>query len=89
MTELQTVLTWLTGYSNAQLAAHVERKSTFAEFFEEANVHSMAEEVKGIICGYRIEELGNALTRQVRVPDKLVDELVKGRAIKNALRAAH
>jgi len=86
--ELHTVLTWLTGYSDAQLAAHVERKSTFAQFFEEANVHPRAEEVKGVICGYRIEELDNALTRQVRVLDKLVDELARGRAMDRILRSA-
>lgn len=88
VTELHTVLTWLTGYSDVQLAAHLERKSTFAEFFEAANVHPMAEEVKGVICGYRIEELDNALTRQVRVLDKLVDELAKGRAMDRILRSA-
>ena len=82
------MLTWLTGYSDAQLAAHVERKSTFAVFFEEANVHPRAEEVKGVICGYRIEELDNELNRQVRVLDKLVDELTKGRAMNRILRSA-
>ena len=84
--ELQTVLKWLTGYSDVQLQAHVERQSTLAEFFEEASVNPISSEVKGVICGYRIEELDNDLTRQIRVMDKLVDELAKGRAMDRILR---
>ena len=85
--ELHTVLTWLTGYSDADVQAHVERASTLAEFFAEASVNPLYSEVKGVICGYRIEELDNALTRQVRVLDKLVDELAKGRAMDRILRS--
>ena len=87
MEELHTVLTWLTGYSNAEVQAHVKRGSTLAEFFDEASVNPLSSEVKGVICGYRIEELNNVLTRQVRVLDKLVDELAKGRAMERILRA--
>ncbi|MGB1618250.1 MAG: DUF2200 domain-containing protein [Flavobacteriales bacterium] len=85
--ELHTVLTWLTGYSDADVQAHVERGSTLAEFFAEASVNPLSVEVKGVICGYRIEELDNELTRQVRVLDKLVDELAKGRAMDRILRS--
>ena len=85
--ELHTVLTWLTGF-DADVQAHVERKTTLAEFFDEASVNPLASEVKGVICGYRIEELDNVLTRQVRVLDKLVDELAKGRAMDRILRSA-
>ena len=87
MAELHTVLTWLTGYSDADVQAHVERGSTLAEFFAKASVNPLSSEVKGVICGYRIEELDNALTRQVRVLDKLVDELAKGRAMDRILRS--
>ena len=86
--ELHTVLTWLTGYTDEQVQAHVERGSTLAEFFDEASVNPLSSEVKGVICGYRIEELDNELTRQVRVLDKLVDELAKGRAMDRILRSA-
>lgn len=79
MEELHTVLTWLTGYYEADVQAHVERCSTLAEFFDEASVNPLSSEVKGVIFGDRIEELDNELTRQVRVLDKLVDELAKGR----------
>ena len=85
--ELHTVLTWLTGYSDADVQAHVERGSTLAEFFAEASVNPLSVEVNGVICGYRIEELDNDLTRQVRVLDKLVDELAKGRAMDRILRS--
>ena len=85
--ELHTVLTWLTGYSDADVQAHVERGSTLAEFFDEASVNPLSSEVKGVICGYRIEELDNELTRQVRVLDKLVDELAKGRVMDRILRS--
>ena len=84
--ELQEVLTWLTGYSAEDIASHVKRKTTFAVFFAEAALNPRAELVTGVICGYRIEELDNELTRKVRVLDKLVDELAKGRAMEKILR---
>ncbi len=87
MAELHSVLTLLTGYSDADVQAHVERGSTLAEFFAKASVNPLSSEVKGVICGYRIEELDNALTREVRVLDKLVDELAKGRAMDRILRS--
>ena len=86
--ELLAVLTWLTGYSDAEIQAHVKRGSTLAEFFNEASVNPLSSEVKGVICGYRIEQLDNTLTRQVRVLDKLVDELAKGRTMDRILRTA-
>ncbi|MDA0729853.1 MAG: DUF2200 domain-containing protein [Bacteroidetes bacterium] len=84
--ELQEVLTWLTGYTEQDIEGHLDRKTTFVEFFAEAELNPRAELVTGVICGYRIEELDNALTRQVRVLDKLVDELAKGRAMEKILR---
>lgn len=84
--ELQAVLTWLTGYSEEDIASHLVRKTTFVEFFSEATLNPRAELVTGVICGYRIEALDNELTRNVRVLDKLVDELAKGRSMENILR---
>ena len=86
--ELHAVLTWLTGFSESDIAQHIERKTTFSQFFDEAEVNPVASEVRGVICGYRIEELDNVLTRQVRVLDKMVDELAKGRALERVLRQA-
>ncbi len=85
--ELQEVLTWLTGFDMTGIQEQIDRKTTFSEFFAEASVHPLSSEVKGVICGYRIEELDNELTRQVRVLDKLVDELAKGRAMHRILRS--
>jgi hypothetical protein len=59
---------------------------TFAEFFAGAELNPNADLIKGVICGYRIEEIDNPLTRQVRYLDKLVDELAKGRKMEKILR---
>ena len=85
--ELHAVLTWLTGFSDGDLGRQIDREHTFARFFEEATLNPMSSEVKGVICGYRIEELENSLTRRVRILDKLVDELAKGRALDRILRS--
>ena len=71
-------------------AAHTEQlikeKATFASFFEQATLNPRAELITGTICGYRIEEIKNPLTRKVRYLDKLVDELAKGRKMEKILR---
>ena len=84
--ELTEVLTWLTGYSGEDILSHIESKSTFAAFFGDASLNPNAVLVTGKICGYRIEDLENELTRNVRVLDKLVDELAKGRPMAKILR---
>lgn len=85
-TELQQVITWLTGFTTEQLQELIAAKVTFATFFEQATLHENAELITGVICGYRIEELDNPLTKQVRYLDKLVDELAKGRTMDKILR---
>ena len=84
--ELREVLTWLTGLSSDELDAHLEAKSTFADLFQAAELHENATLITGSICGYRIEELDNPLTKSVRMMDKLVDELAKGRPMDKVLR---
>ncbi len=84
--ELREVLTWLTGLSSDELDAHLEAKSTFADLFQAAELHENAPLITGSICGYRIEELDNPLTKSVRMMDKLVDELAKGRPMDKVLR---
>lgn len=84
--ELHQVLEWLTGFDNAKIAGHIENKSTFEEFFNQASLNPNAELIKGVICGYRIEEIETPLTPQVRYLDKLVDELAKGRKMDKILR---
>lgn len=86
--ELHEVITWLTGYSDKDIQHHIEEKSTFETFFKGATLHPNAHLIKGVICGYRIEEITNTLTQQVRYLDKLVDELAKGRKLEKILREA-
>jgi len=84
--ELHQVITWLTGYDDAKILKLNEGKVTFEEFFDGATLNPNAHLIKGIICGYRIEEIDNSLTRNVRYLDKLVDELAKGRKMDKILR---
>ena len=84
--ELHEVITWLTGYDDAQIADCIARKENFAAFFAAATLHPNAHLITGSICGYRIEALENPVTRQVRYLDKLVDELAKGRKMEKVLR---
>ncbi|MEM6456145.1 MAG: DUF2200 domain-containing protein [Acidobacteriota bacterium] len=86
--ELHQVIAWLTGFDEPKLHDLIERKATFREFFAEATLHPNAELIKGVICGYRIENIETPLTRQARYLDKLVDELAKGRKMEKILRTA-
>ena len=84
--ELHQVIEWLTGFDQVEVQKMIDEKVTFEMFFEKANLNPNAELIKGVICGYRIEEIDNVLTKQVRYLDKLVDELAKGRKMDNILR---
>ena len=84
--ELHQVISWLTGYNEKELDSMIEKKVSFQEFFKNARLHPNASLITGMICGYRIEEISNSLTRQVRYLDKLVDELAKGRKMEKILR---
>ena len=84
--ELHQVIEWLTGYDELRLQDFIDKKGTFETFFQNAELNSNAHLIKGVICGYRIEEIDNTLTQQVRFLDKLVDELAKGRKMENILR---
>ncbi len=86
--ELQQVIEWLTGYDEKKLQELIDRKVTFETFFQQASLHPNAPLITGVICGYRIEEIENPLTQQVRYLDKLVDELAKGRKMEKILRVA-
>lgn len=84
--ELHLVIEWLTGYDEKKLQELIEAKATFEIFFQQASLNPNAHLVTGMICGYRIEEIENPLTRQVRYLDKLVDELSKGKKMEKILR---
>ena len=84
--ELHRVIEWLTGFDEDQLHQLIEDEATFEKFFQQADLNPNAHRIKGVICGYRIEEIDNTLTRRVRYLDKLVDELIKGRKMEKILR---
>ena len=84
--ELHQVIEWLTGFNERKLQELIEEKATFEVFFHRANLNPNAHLITGVICGYRVEEIENPLTQQVRYLDKLVDELAKGRKMERILR---
>lgn len=84
--ELNQVIAWLTGFDENKLQTLIDEKATFETFFEQATLHPNGHLIKGLICGYRIEEIENPLTQKVRYLDKLVDELAAGRKMEKILR---
>lgn len=84
--ELFEVIHWLTGFNQIELEKLIAEKATFKVFFEKATLHPNAQLITGVICGYRIEEIENQLTKKVRYLDKLIDELAKGKKMEKILR---
>lgn len=79
--ELDFVISWLTGFDAQQLETYCAENITFKEFFDLAKLNDKAASIKGSICGYKIENLINPLTKNVRILDKLVDDLAKGKTL--------
>ena len=86
--ELHQVITWLTGFDDKKLQELIDEKVTFEQFFQRASLNPNAHLITGVICGYRVEEIENLLTQQVRYLDKLVDELAKDRKMEKILRGS-
>lgn len=84
--ELHEVIEWLTGFDEKKLQKLIDEKVTFETFFERARLHPNAHLITGVICGYRIEELENPLTKKARYLDKLIDELARGKKMEKILR---
>ena len=84
--ELHQVIEWLTGFDKFKIQELIDEKATFKTFFQDADLNPNAHLINGVICGYRIEEIDNPLTQQVRFLDKLVDEIAKGRKMEKILR---
>ncbi|TCI84521.1 DUF2200 domain-containing protein [Tenacibaculum sp. M341] len=86
--ELDQVILWLTGYDQHTLESFIAGTGTFGDFFEGAKMHQNADMIKGVVCGYRIEEIPEefALYRDCRRMEKLIDELAKGRKMEKILR---
>ncbi|MGI9530518.1 DUF2200 domain-containing protein [Lutimonas sp.] len=85
--ELHEVIEWLTGFNADDIQNWIDKKATFKELFEAAEINENAALIKGVICGYRIEEIETPLTKEVRYLDKLIDELAKGRKMEKILRS--
>ncbi len=88
--EFHQVIEWFTGYNEATLQSLIDEKVTFKEFFNRATIHPNADLIKGVVCGYRIEEIEDEflLYKQCRQMEKLIDELAKGRKMEKILRTA-
>jgi hypothetical protein len=84
--ELDSVITWLTGYPKRSIASHIKKGTNFETFFAQAKLNSARINITGTICGVRVETIKEPLMREVRYLDKLVDELAKGKAMEKILR---
>lgn len=86
--ELDEVIEWLTGFNNKKQHELIKENVSFEIFFKQAKLNPNAKLITGLICGYRIEEIENYLTKQVRYLDKLVDELARGKKMEKILRSS-
>ncbi len=86
--ELDQVIKWFTGYDQETLDALIEEKVTYRTFFQKAKIHKNAHMIKGVVCGYRIEEIEDEFEvyKQSRQLEKLIDELARGRKMEKILR---
>ena len=84
--DLLKVIRWLTGFTKAQVNKHIRKGSTFKEFFAEAKINPKAKKITGVVCGIRVEDVKNPLTRKGRYMDKLIDELARGKKMESILR---
>ena len=85
--EVDQIICWLTGYNQAGLKQQIKKENDFKTFFAEAPaIHPNASLIKGVVCGIRIEDIEDPLTRNIRYLDKLIDELAKGKAMEKILR---
>lgn len=86
--ELHQVIEWLTNFDNQKLQELIKENTTFEAFFDQALLNPNAHLITGVICGYRVEEIKDSLTQQVRYLDKLVDELARGKKMEKILRGS-
>ena len=85
--ELDEVITWLTGFDDAQLRKHLQDETTFEDFFAQATLNPNASLITGSICGVKVQDIDDPLMQKIRYLDKLVDELAKGRPMEKVLRS--
>jgi len=86
--EVDEIIRWLTGHSQASLEGELAKKTSFEDFFAQApEMNSARSLITGTVCGVRVEEVEEPLMREIRYLDKLIDELAKGRPMEKILRA--
>ena len=84
--ELHQVIEWLTGYDEKKVKSLIKDEVNFETFFKKCKLNSNVQLIKGVVCGYRIEEMEDSVLKKARYLDKLVDELAKGRKMEKILR---
>jgi len=85
--EVDAIILWMTGYSQEELEAQIEKQTNYEDFFAQApNLNPTRSQIKGVICGVRVEEIQEPTMREIRYLDKLVDELAKGKTMVKILR---
>lgn len=86
--EVDTIICWLTGYTQEGLQQQIDERTNFEDFFAQApHINDNASKITGVICGYRVEDIEDKLMQQIRYMDKLIDELAKGKAMEKILRS--
>ncbi len=85
--ELDHVIEWLTGFDEPALGGHLVAGTTFEDFFSQARLNPQANQITGVVCGVRVEDVEDPLMQKIRYLDKLVDELARGRSMEKILRA--
>ena len=84
--QLHELIEWLTGFDDKKIKALIKKEVTFKTFFEKAKLNPNAHLIKGLICGYRVEEIDNELTQKARYLDKIIDELARGKKMESIMR---
>lgn len=85
--EVDEIVRWLTGFSQQELEAHIDARTSFEAFFASTDrLNSDRHLIKGVVCGVRVEDVEDPLMREIRYLDKLIDELARGKAMTKILR---
>jgi hypothetical protein len=84
--DLDQVIQWLTGFDDAEVRNHLDKGTTFEDFFTDARLNPNASLITGVVCGVRVEDIEDPLMQKIRYLDKLVDELARGKPMEKILR---
>ena len=85
--EVDEVIRWLTGYTQKEIEGHIQKETSFEDFFKSAKkMHPKRKKITGVVCGVRVEEVKEKTMREIRYLDKLIDELAKGKVMEKILR---